>query len=101
MLDALASSLTRVKARLSEVLYDEAERGGTGVKKEALMLANLNCPSCAAGLQRALAGLPGVRRAEVAFASGILELEYDESAVGSGEVERVLSGFGVSIAARL
>ena len=71
------------------------------MKKETLVLSNLNCPSCAAGLQKALAGLPGVRRAEVAFGSGTLELEYDEGAVKPGQVERVLSSFGVSVAARL
>lgn len=76
-------------------------KGGTGVKKETLVLANLNCPSCAAGLQKAVAGLAGVRRAEVAFATGTLELEYDEGAVAPGDVERVLESFGVSVTGRL
>ena len=46
------------------------------MKKETLLLENLNCPVCAADLQRALSQMKGVRRAEVAFASGTVELEY-------------------------
>ncbi len=32
------------------------------MKKETIMLSNLNCPSCAADLQKALATLEGVQR---------------------------------------
>lgn len=71
------------------------------MKKETVMLSNLNCPSCAADLQKALATLEGVQRAEVAFASGTLELEYDEGAVRPEDIERTVARFGVAVAARM
>jgi len=45
--------------------------------------------------------LNGVKRAEVAFAAGSLELEYDESVVTAAEIERVVKGFGAAVAARM
>lgn len=71
------------------------------MKKETLLLDDLNCPSCAAELQRALAKLNGVKRAEVAFAAGSLELEYDESVVTTADIERVVKGFGAAVAAKM
>lgn len=71
------------------------------MKKETVLLANLNCPSCAADLQKALRNMNGVKRAEVAFATGSLELEYDEGVVHAGDIERTVESFGVSVAARL
>lgn len=71
------------------------------MKKETVLLANLNCPSCAADLQKALAGMDGVKLAEVAFATGALELEYDDSVVKAADIERTVESFGVSVAARM
>lgn len=71
------------------------------MKKETILLTDLNCPSCAADLQKALAGMDGVKRAEVAFASGSLELEYDESVVKPADIERSVESFGVSVTARM
>ncbi|REJ32931.1 MAG: hypothetical protein DIU83_07515 [Bacillota bacterium] len=76
-------------------------RGGTDVRKETILLANLNCPSCAADLQKAVAGLKGVRKAEVAFASGTLALEYDAAVVSPEEIERTVARFGAAVAARM
>lgn len=71
------------------------------MRKETVLLANLNCPSCAANLEKALSRMDGVRGAQVAFGTGSLELEYDERVVGPEDIERVAEGFGVSIVARL
>lgn len=71
------------------------------MKKETLVLSNLNCPTCAADLQRAVAKLDGVKRAEVAFGSGTLELEYDESVVKADEIQRTVESFGAVVAARM
>ncbi|MFS8583055.1 MAG: cation transporter, partial [Limnochordales bacterium] len=69
------------------------------MRKETILLANLNCPSCAADLQKAVAGLKGVRKAEVAFASGTLALEYDAAVVSPEEIERTVARFGAAVAA--
>lgn len=71
------------------------------MKKETVLLANLNCPSCAADLQKALAKLDGVKRAYVAFGTGSVELEYDDNVVKSGDIERTIESFGVTVAARM
>lgn len=71
------------------------------MKRETVFLDKLNCPSCADDLQRALAKMDGVKRAEVAFGTGTLELEYDDSVVTAAEIERIVAGFGVTVAARM
>lgn len=71
------------------------------MKKETLLLENLNCPVCAADLQRALSQMKGVRRAEVAFASGTVELEYDETTVTAADLQRTVEGFGAIVTARM
>jgi len=76
-------------------------KGGADVTRETLLLKNLNCPSCAASLQRALANLKGVRKAEVAFATGTVELVYDEQAVTASDIDRTVASFGAVVAARL
>lgn len=71
------------------------------MKKETVLLANLNCPSCAADLQKAVAKIDGVKRAEVAFGAGTLDVEYDESLVKPADIERTVKSFGAAIAARM
>jgi len=76
-------------------------KGGIVMKKETMLLANVNCPSCAADLQKAVAEMDGVKRVEVAFATGSLELEYDDGIVRLGDIQRTLENFGVSVVSRL
>lgn len=71
------------------------------MKKETVLLEDLTCPSCAADLQKALSKMDGVKRAEVAFATATLNVEYDTSIVKPADIERTIEGFGVSVAARL
>jgi copper chaperone CopZ len=44
------------------------------MKSQMMMLRNLNCPNCAAKLQKAAQALPGMSEAKVAFASGTLNV---------------------------
>lgn len=71
------------------------------MKKETIVLDNLNCPNCAADLERAFRNLAGVKSAEVTFATGTLELEYDEAQVTEEKIEKTAESFGVAIAARM
>lgn len=71
------------------------------MKKETVVLNNLNCPSCAAELQKAFQKMPGVKEANVAFATGTLTLEYDEGSVTPEQVEKTVQSFGLSIATRM
>lgn len=71
------------------------------MKKEMIMLTNLNCPSCAANVENAFNKMAGVKAAAVAFGTGMLTIEYDESQVMDETIERTLESFGVGIGARM
>lgn len=73
----------------------------TGMKKETVLLSNLNCPSCAADLEKALKKAEGVKHAAVTFATGMLELEYDESVIKPADIDRTVESFGVAVASRM
>ena len=47
------------------------------VRRTILRSDELTCPSCIAKIERALAGVPGVERAEVRFNSGKIEVLHD------------------------
>lgn len=47
------------------------------VSRTILRSDELSCPSCIAKIERALAVVPGVERAEVKFSSGKIEVLHD------------------------
>lgn len=65
--------------------------------KQMVMLANLTCPSCAAKLEKAAARLPGMKSARVAFGTGALHVEYDESRMGEAEIRAVARQQGLDV----
>lgn len=71
------------------------------MKKEMVMLGNLTCPTCAADLEKALNKMDGVKKATVTFATGALDLEYDTTVVNDAQLERTVTGFGLTISSRL
>lgn len=71
------------------------------MRKETVLLSNLNCPSCAADLEKALKKTDGVKHATVMFATGMLELEYDDSIVKPTQIDRTVESFGVTVASRI
>lgn len=71
------------------------------MKREMVMLGNLNCPTCAADLEKALKKMDGVEQATVTFATGALDLVYDESVVKADAIDRTVTSFGVTVASRL
>lgn len=71
------------------------------MKKEMMMLGNLTCPSCAANVEQAFKKMDGVKGATVTFATGSLDIEYDETVVKAEQIERTIESFGLTIASRL
>lgn len=71
------------------------------MRRETLLLDNLNCPSCAAELERTLRRIPGVKKAELAFATGTLVLEYDDTQLSREQIAGTLADFSVRIAGSL
>lgn len=67
------------------------------MKAQSFILSNLNCPNCAAKLERAVRALPGVKEARVSFGSGILTVEYDETALSDRKVREVIRQFNLDI----
>lgn len=61
---------------------------------ESLRIADLDCPDCAAKLERAIAGTPGVLNAAMSFATATLQLEYDRTRTHRGEIVRRIERLG-------
>jgi copper chaperone len=65
--------------------------------KQIVMLGNLSCPSCAAKLEKAVGQLAGVKSAKVAFGSGALHVEYDETQASEAAVRKVVGQLGLEV----
>lgn len=74
-------------------------KGGPNMKAQTYMLKHLNCPSCAAKLERAIAGLEGVEEARVSFGTGALNVRYDETALTEQKIRDTVRKFNLDIAA--
>lgn len=68
------------------------------MQRRMVMLKNLNCPSCAAKLEKATQHLDGVKTAKVAFAAGTLTVEFDEQHVKPEQIKEIVHQFGVEVA---
>ncbi|MGE5507462.1 MAG: heavy-metal-associated domain-containing protein [Chitinophagales bacterium] len=68
------------------------------MESQMMMLRNLNCPNCAAKLEKAARELPGLTEARVAFASGTLNVAYDETKLNENEIKSLVRRFGVDVA---
>jgi len=69
--------------------------------RQMLMLRNLNCPNCAAKLERAARRLPGMESARVAFATGALHVQYDQARLTEAGIRDLVRQFGLEVAATL
>jgi Cu+-exporting ATPase len=67
------------------------------MKRQMVMLANLNCPVCAAKLEKAAARLPGMQAAKVAFGTGALTVEYDETKLSETDIRTVVKQQGLDV----
>lgn len=68
------------------------------MKRQMILLENLNCPNCAAKLERAAQKLPGMKAAKVSFGSGSLKVEYDESVLQEAMIREMIKQHGVGVA---
>ncbi len=69
--------------------------GGPG--SLTLSLTGMSCASCAAKIEKALKGTPGVLKASVNFAAGEAALEYDPGKVGAAALAHVVEGLGYGV----
>jgi copper chaperone CopZ len=68
------------------------------MKRQMIMLSNLNCPNCAAKLEKAAKQLPGMKSATVAFGSGALNVEFDETRMEEPRLKELVRQMGLGIA---
>jgi len=57
-------------------------------------VAGMDCADCATGIERAVQGVPGVTRARVSLASGLMTVHLDDGAAGPEEIGRVVAALG-------
>ena len=54
----------------------------------------LSCPSCVVKIEKALLALPGVKKAEVKFASGRIDVEHDPALSDVGALVQSIAKTG-------
>jgi cation transport ATPase len=69
------------------------------MENKMFMLTNLNCPVCAAKLERAARQLPGMKAARVEFGSGTLHTEYDANLLTTEAIRDLIKRTGLEVAA--
>ncbi len=65
---------------------------------EMMMLTNLNCPTCAAKLEKATQALPGMKSARVIFGAGSMNVEYDPNVLSQEKIRALCKQMGIGIA---
>lgn len=73
----------------------------SNIRSEMIMLSNLNCPVCAAKLETAVRGTPGVSEAKVIFGAGSLNVTYNADAVSFEQIAEIVSKMGLGVAGRV
>ncbi len=71
------------------------------IRREMIMLSGLNCPTCAAKLEKAVQSAPGVTEAKVVFGAGSLNVEYDAAVTSYEKISEVVSRMGMTVTARV
>ncbi len=78
---------------------EERSPGGAsdGEERTVLRVEGMDCASCAATVEKSVARIPGVRKANVNFAAGRLDSYHDPS-VSRERLERAVEGAGYRVA---
>lgn len=82
---------------------DAIRQAGYTVGRERLLLqiTGMSCASCAASIEAAVGGLPGVASAAVNFGAGTAAIEYDPGVVTPAQIKRTVRDLGYEAAERL
>ncbi|MBI4359021.1 MAG: heavy metal translocating P-type ATPase [Candidatus Nealsonbacteria bacterium] len=67
------------------------------MKKEVFKIKGMDCASCASTIERAIKKLPGIKFAEVNFASESLLLEFDEERVSVTDLGKAVKDSGYNL----
>jgi len=72
---------------------------GAALREAVLRVEGMDCPSCVAPLERALAKLPGVASAQVSYADGSARVRYLESLAAPGSFAGAVESLGFRVRA--
>lgn len=67
------------------------------MKKEVLKIAGMHCASCAMTIEMAVSKMPGVKSAQVNFATETLLVEFDEKKANLADIELVVKSVGYKL----
>ncbi|MEW6328803.1 MAG: heavy metal translocating P-type ATPase [Candidatus Micrarchaeota archaeon] len=77
---------------------EHAREPGRGeVKKETISIQGMHCATCAVDIEGALKNLPGVKSANVNYATERASVEYDESLVSHHDIDKVVRDTGYKV----
>jgi copper chaperone len=66
---------------------------------KTLNVPDMSCAHCKAAIESELKALPGIEQAGADVARGTVEVRYDESKVGTEDLERAIEEAGYTVAA--
>jgi Cu+-exporting ATPase len=66
-------------------------------KKAELKISGMTCAMCSSTIEKSLASLPGVLKAQVNLGNEIASVEYDPTKVNLGDLEKAVTDVGYSI----
>lgn len=77
--------------------YTREKSSGDRVARAALPVVGMSCAACAARVEKALHGLPGVKDVKVSLLSGKAVVEYLPEVVGLGQLADAIRELGYSV----
>jgi Cu+-exporting ATPase len=66
-------------------------------KKAELKISGMTCAMCSSTIEKSLAGLPGVLKAQVNLGNELASVEYDPTQVNIGDLEQAVTSVGYGI----
>jgi len=67
--------------------------------EKTLDVEGMSCAHCKAAVEGELRALPGIEKADADIARGTVEVRYDESKVGTEDLEKAIEEAGYTVAA--
>jgi copper chaperone len=67
--------------------------------EKTLDVEGMSCAHCKAAVEGELRALPGIEKADADVARGTVEVRYDESKVGTEDLEKAIEEAGYTVAA--
>ena len=67
--------------------------------EKTLKVEGMSCAHCKAAVEGELKAMTGIETADADVARGTVEVRYDESEVGTGDLERAVEEAGYRVAA--